>query len=42
VGAGVAGYGSIGVPVAWTALAFVAGLFLIPFGEETKGKLLPP
>jgi MFS family permease len=41
VGAGVARYGSIGVPVAWTAVAFVAGLFLLPFGEETKGKVLP-
>jgi MFS family permease len=41
VGAGVASYGSIGVPVAYTALAFVAGLFLLPFGEETRGKVLP-
>jgi MFS family permease len=41
VGAGVAHYGSIGVPVAWTAIAFVIGLFLLPFGEETKGKSLP-
>ena len=41
VGAGVARYGSIGVPVAWTALAFVLGLFLLPFGEETKDKPLP-
>lgn len=41
VGAGVARYGSIGVPVAWTAVAFVVGLFLLPFGEETKGKVLP-
>jgi MFS family permease len=41
VGSGVAKYGSIGVPVACTALAFVAGLFLLPFGEETKDKPLP-
>jgi MFS family permease len=41
VGAGVARYGSIGVPVAFTALAFLVGLFLLPFGEETKGKTLP-
>ena len=41
VGAGVARYGSIGVPVAWTAVAFIVGLFLLPFGEETKGKVLP-
>lgn len=41
VGAGVAAYGSIGIPVACTALAFVAGLLLLPFGEETKDKPLP-
>ncbi len=41
VGAGVASYGSIGVPVAWTAVAFAAGLFLLPFGEETKDRMLP-
>ena len=41
VGAGVAKYGSIGVPVAWTALAFIAGLLLLPLGEETKDKPLP-
>ncbi len=41
VGAGVSSYGSIGVPVAFTAIAFVAGLFLLPFGEETKDKPLP-
>ena len=41
VGAGVSHYGSIGTPVAFTSLAFVAGLFLIPFGTETKGQALP-
>ena len=38
VGAGV---GTIGVPVALTSLAFLVGLLLLPFGEETKGRELP-
>lgn len=41
VGAGISRYGSIGLPVAWTAAAFIAGLFAIPFGVETKGQPLP-
>jgi MFS family permease len=41
VGAGVRHYGSLGVPVALTALAFVAGLLLIPFAAETRGQELP-
>lgn len=41
VGAGVSHYGTIGTPVAFTSLAFLAGLFLLPFGEETTGKPLP-
>ena len=41
VGAGVSYYHTIGTPVALTAVAFVIGLFLLPFGEETKGKELP-
>ena len=41
VGAGVASYGSLGVPVALTALAFAVGLFVLPFAEETRGKPLP-
>jgi MFS family permease len=41
VGAGIAGYGSIGMPVAATSLAFALGLLLVPFGLETKGKPLP-
>lgn len=41
VGAGIASYGSLGVPIALTALAFVVGLLVLPFGEETKGKPLP-
>jgi MFS family permease len=41
VGAGVRHFHTIGIPVALTSLAFVVGLLLIPFGEETKGKELP-
>jgi MFS family permease len=41
VGAGVQHYGSLGVPVAWTSVAFAAGLLLIPFGAETRGQTLP-
>ena len=41
VGAGIASYGSLGVPVAITAVAFVFGLLLLPLAEETKGKALP-
>ena len=41
VGAGVAHFHSIGIPVALTSVAFVLGLALLPFGEETKGKPLP-
>ena len=41
VGAGVAAYGSLGVPVALTSVAFVIGLFLLPFGVETTGQRLP-
>jgi MFS family permease len=41
VGAGVRQFGSIGVPVGLTALAFVVGLLLIPFAVETRGQLLP-
>jgi len=41
VGAGVAHYQTIGTPVALTSLAFLVGLLLVPFGEETKGKPLP-
>jgi hypothetical protein len=31
----------MGTPVALTALAFIVGIALSPFGEETKGKPLP-
>jgi hypothetical protein len=41
VGAGVSHFQTIGTPVALTSLAFVIGLMLLPFGEETKGKPLP-
>ncbi len=41
VGAGVAHFQTIGIPVALTSFAFLAGLLLIPFGVETRGKELP-
>jgi len=41
VGAGVRHFQTLGVPVGLTALAFVLGILLLPFGEETKGKPLP-
>jgi MFS family permease len=41
VGAGIRHYQTLGTPVAMTALAFVAGILLLPLGEETKGKTLP-
>lgn len=39
--AAVAAYGSVGAPVAWTAVAFAAGLLIIPFARETRGQPLP-
>jgi MFS family permease len=41
IGAGVAAYGSIGMPVASTALAFLLGLLLLPVAPETRGLRLP-
>jgi MFS family permease len=41
VGAGVQYYGSLGIPVALTSIAFAIGLLLIPFGTETRGQVLP-
>ncbi|PYQ48187.1 MAG: MFS transporter [Acidobacteria bacterium] len=41
VGAGVAHYHTIGKPVAFTSIAFLIGMLLLPFGEETRGKPLP-
>ena len=34
-------YGSLGLPVATTAAAFVIGLLIIPFAIETRGQRLP-
>jgi len=41
VGAGIQRYGSIGVPVALTAIPFLIGLMLLPLSVETRGKPLP-
>ena len=41
VGAGVERYGSLGIPVALTSMAFAIGLLLVPFGAETRGECLP-
>ncbi len=41
VGAGVRHFGTLGIPVALTSLAFAVGLLLVPFGEETRGQTLP-
>lgn len=41
VGNAVERYGSLGVPVATTALAFAVGLLLIPWALETRGQALP-
>ena len=41
IGAMVKSMGTLGTPVALTALAFVIGLFIIPFAVETKGTVLP-
>ena len=41
VGGLVRGMGTLGKPVAFTAIAFGIGLLAIPFGEETRGKVLP-
>jgi MFS family permease len=41
LGAGIASYGSLGVPVAITSIAFVFGLLLLPIAEETRGRPLP-
>ncbi len=39
--ASVSAMGTLGTPVAYTALAFIAGLAIIPFALETKGQELP-
>jgi MFS family permease len=39
--ASVNAMGTLGTPVAWTALAFGIGLLIIPFAYETRGEVLP-
>ena len=41
LGAAVLHMGTLGLPVALTALVFVAGLFVIPLAPETRGEVLP-
>ena len=41
VGAGVAHFHTIGIPVSLTAIPFIVGLLLTPFGLETTGQPLP-
>jgi MFS family permease len=41
VGARVNQMGTLGKPVAYTAIAFGLGLLVIPFAVETRGKILP-
>jgi MFS family permease len=41
VGAGVSRMHTIGTPVALTSAAFLIGIALLPWAEETKGKELP-
>jgi MFS family permease len=42
IGAMVRNAGTIGRPVAYTAIAFGLGLLIIPFAQETRGEVLPP
>jgi len=39
--AGIAAMGTLGTPIALTAIAFGVGLLVIPFARETHGELLP-
>ncbi len=41
LGAAVHGMGTLGTPVALTAIAFGVGLLVIPFAVETRGQSLP-
>jgi MFS family permease len=41
VGAGVSHFHTVGIPVSLTAIPFVLGLLLTPFGLETVGRPLP-
>jgi nitrate/nitrite transporter NarK len=39
--ASVAAMGTLGTPIALTAIAFAIGLLFIPFARETRGETLP-
>jgi MFS family permease len=39
--AGIAAMGTLGTPIALTAIAFGVGLLVIPFAPETRGERLP-
>jgi MFS family permease len=41
IGAMVHNVGTIGKPVAFTAIAFGLGLLILPFAEETRNQVLP-
>ncbi len=41
VGAMVHSMGTIGTPVAYTAIAFGVGILIVPFATETRGQALP-
>jgi len=41
IAAAVSSMGTIGAPVAFTAVAFAIGLAIIPFARETRGQALP-
>ena len=41
LGAGIAAYGSLGLPVAILSAVFLIGLLLLPFAKETRGHVLP-
>ena len=41
IGAAVRNMGTLGKPVAMTAIAFGIGLLIIPFAHETRGEVLP-
>ncbi len=41
LGAAIHGYGSLGVPVAWTAAVFGLGILILPFAVETRHQTLP-
>jgi hypothetical protein len=41
LGAAVLRMGTLGAPVALTAIAFGIGILIVPFAHETHGKCLP-